>query len=58
MSCAHVHHPAITQDGSYCCEEATKVASHKLYFEPLGKTGLEIEKENLNRDLRRGVRGA
>lgn len=43
--CAHPKHPAITMDGSYCCEDATKAISHDLYYEPLQRDGRQLHYE-------------
>jgi hypothetical protein len=51
MSCTHPRHPAITHDGTYCCEDAKAVASAQLYYEPLQRTNAELEKEDLLREI-------
>lgn len=57
MSCTHARHPAIKHDGEYCCEEATRAASHALYYEPLNKDGRQLHIEEAVRSvLSDGVR--
>ncbi len=45
MKCDHPRHPALKANGEYCCEEAQNAVSHDLYFEGLGKSGLELARQ-------------